>query len=152
MDVPKVDLPRDHKYFEAESARLDGAIDIKSMNERILSEHSDYAYMICKRYQSEFDCWTYDPSARRLTIDLGLLEGYDSDWQDHEALVVFQHIHLGLVDDLVILRYVERRFRHGSKYCYFDDVVNIENCREFLSVIEFEKIKSVKYVDTAPEV
>lgn len=125
-------------------------MDIKSVNEQILSMHSDYAYMICKRYQSEFDCWTYDPSARRLTIDLGLLEGYDLDWQDQEAMVVFQHIHLGLVDELVFIQYIKRSFRHELKNCCYDDVVDMEQFREFLSVIEFEKIKSVKYVDTAP--
>jgi len=54
-------------------------VDIKEINALILSHHSDIAFMVCEKYKTEYDCWSYNPSACRLVVDLGALEAWDNE-------------------------------------------------------------------------
>lgn len=122
-------------------------VNIKLVNDLIISMHSDIAYLICSYYGTDYDCWSYDPFARRLILDLGEFMKWDYEWQDTQTLIVFQHIYLGLVDELVICMYMERRFLHKSKRVIYDDIVDMENLKYLLSLINFSKSKCHVHLD-----
>jgi len=136
-----------------EKVRICNKVDIQEVDALILSQHSDIAFKICEKYKTRYDCWNYDSSARRLVVDLGALEAWDYGVQDEQALVVFQHVHLGLVDELVIHTYIERSYRHGlgglNKISY-DDVVTLDHYRDLLALIDFSKVKSIVYTNSPP--
>ena len=114
-----------------------------------LSEYPDLAALVCSKYHATYSCWRYEPVHRRLIVDLGQLWNWDYNEQDAQSLAIFQHIHLGLVDVLVIRTYIERTFRHDNgKRVSFDDVVECKEFKDLFSLIEFDKIKKVIYTSS----
>lgn len=110
-----------------------------------LSEHFDLAVLVCEKYHDDYSCWSYDPVARKLTVNVGELFKWDYGEQDAQALAIFQHLRCGLVDELVFNTKFENSVRVGGKMVYFDDVVALYHFKELFSLIDFEKVKCTVY-------
>ena len=119
---------------------------------KFLLDYPDLAALVCSKHHETYSCWRYEPVHRRLTIDLGQLWNWDYNEQDAQSVAIFQHIHLGLVDVLVIRTYIERNFRRydGGRDSY-DDVINLNEFENLCSLIEFNKIKEVIYTSSPTE-
>lgn len=129
-----------------------GSMDALQAANVFLLEYPDLAALVCSKYHATYSCWRYEPIHRRLVVDLGQLWNWDYNEQDAQSLAIFQHIHLGLVDVLVIRTYIERTFRCGNgKRVSFDDVVHRKDFQDLFSLIEFDKIKEVIYTSSPTE-
>jgi hypothetical protein len=79
------------------------------------------------------------------------LWSWDYNEQDAQSLDIFQHIHLGLVDVLVLRTYIERTFKYNGIKVACDDIVHINEFKDLFSLIEFNKIKEVIYTSSPTE-
>ena len=112
----------------------------------------DLAKLVSSKYYEIYSCRRYELVHRRSTIDLGQLCNWDYNEQDTQSLAIFQHIHLESVDVLVIKIYIERNFRcDNSKIVSNNDVVNLNEIKDFYTLIEFNMIKEVNYTSSPTE-
>lgn len=128
-----------------------GSMDPLQVANIFLLDNPDLAKVVCSKYHETYSCWRYEPVHRRLIVDLGQLWSWDYNEQDNQSLAIFQHIHLGLVDVLVLRTYIERTFNYNGTKVACDDVVNIMEFKDLFLLIEFNKIKEVIYTSSPTE-
>ena len=117
-----------------------GSMDPLQATNKFLLDYPDLAALVGFKYHETYSYWHYEVVHRRLTIDLGQLWNWDYNEQDAQSLAIFQHIHLELVDVLVIRTYIEPNFccDNGGRVSN-DDVVNLNEFKDLCSLIEFNR-------------
>jgi hypothetical protein len=70
-------------------------------------------------WAGEYDAWEYEENGRVLTVDLHKLLAPVTDEWEKQMTDILAHVHLGVVDHLVILAYLEATERNRlSRRCY----------------------------------